>query len=88
MSQLPDETVVRISDALYAGRKIEAIRLYRQATKLGLKESKDFIEALEVRLRQESPEKFTVPPGGAGCSRTVVVLLAVGAALIARHLLR
>jgi Ribosomal protein L7/L12 C-terminal domain len=87
MSQLPDETVVRISDALYAGRKIEAIRLYRQATKLGLKESKDFIEALEVRLRQESPEKFTVPPGGAGCSRTVVVLLAVGAALIARHLL-
>ncbi len=52
MSQLPDETVVRISDALYAGRKIEAIRLYRQATKLGLKESKDFIEALEVRLRK------------------------------------
>ena len=88
MSQLPDETVVRISDALYAGRKIEAIRLYRQATKLGLKESKDFIEALEVRLRQESPEKFTAPPGAVGCSRTVVVLLAVGAALIARHLLR
>jgi hypothetical protein len=87
MSQLPDEMVVRISDALYAGRKIEAIRFYRQATRLGLKESKDFIEALEVRLRQESPDKLTVPPGGAGCSRTMIVLLAVGVAIICCRLL-
>jgi Ribosomal protein L7/L12 C-terminal domain len=88
MSQLPDEAVVRISDALYAGRKIEAIRLYRQATKLGLKESKDFIEALEVRLRQESPEKFTAPPGQAGCVRAAAILFVIASVLVAHYLLR
>jgi hypothetical protein len=88
MPPLPDETVVSISEALYHGRKIEAIKLHRQATGQGLKESKDFIEALEVRLRQESPEKFTVPPGGAGCSRAVaVVLLAVATAFVLHRLL-
>lgn len=35
----------RIGRALAAGNKIEAIKLYREATGLGLKESKDAIEA-------------------------------------------
>ena len=80
MSQLSDVTVVRISEALYNGRKIEAIRVYREATGRGLKESKDFIEALEAQLRQESPEKFKVAPGGVGCSTVVAMMMFAAAA--------
>jgi len=38
-----------IVDALQAGRKIEAIKLYRQSAGVGLKEAKDFIEELQRR---------------------------------------
>ena len=34
-----------------ANNKIEAIRRYRELTGLGLKESKDAVEAIESRLR-------------------------------------
>jgi hypothetical protein len=86
---LSDEQVQQISAAVFAGRKIEAIKLYRQATRLGLKESKDFIEALEVRLRQESPGEFTAPPRAAGCSSTAAMLAVAAAAIyfVARGLL-
>jgi ribosomal protein L7/L12 len=50
----------------FNGRKIDAIKKYRAITREGLKESKDFIEALEVELRASNPEKFTVPPRGKG----------------------
>jgi hypothetical protein len=35
-----------VLDALCAGQKIEAIRLYRQATGVDLKTAKDFVESL------------------------------------------
>jgi ribosomal protein L7/L12 len=35
-----------VLEALRAGNKIEAIRQYRQATGVGLKEAKDFVESL------------------------------------------
>lgn len=34
-------------DLIHRGRKIEAIKLYREATGAGLKAAKDFIESLE-----------------------------------------
>lgn len=40
-------TVVR--SELRAGRKIDAIRLYRQATGVGLKDAKDAVEELAAR---------------------------------------
>lgn len=45
----------RISQALASRNKIEAIKLYRQATGLGLKESKDAIDLWE---RFGPPEAF------------------------------
>jgi Ribosomal protein L7/L12 C-terminal domain len=85
---LSDQQVQDISAAIYAGRKIEAIKIHRQATGIGLKEAKDFIEALESRLRTESPERFT-SPAGAGCSRTATILVAATAAiyLLAKQIL-
>jgi ribosomal protein L7/L12 len=42
---LPREIV----EAVQSGRKIEAIKLYRKATAVGLKEAKDFIEEVQRR---------------------------------------
>lgn len=70
---LNDETRDQITQAIFAGHKIEAIKLYREATGQGLKESKDFIEALTVELRDKHPDK--VPESKAGCGPTVVLFL-------------
>lgn len=44
--------------ALAGGNKIEAIKLYRDATGLGLAESKDAVEAMELG---DAPEPVTTP---------------------------
>jgi|SRR5580704_6374772 ribosomal protein L7/L12 len=38
-----------VVEALRAGKKITAIKCYREATGVGLKEAKDFVEALQRR---------------------------------------
>jgi hypothetical protein len=47
-----------IREHLFAGSKIAAIKVYREATGADLKTSKEFIEALEERMRDEFPEHF------------------------------
>ncbi|MBP7692111.1 MAG: ribosomal protein L7/L12, partial [Anaerolineales bacterium] len=54
----PDMAEIR--RLLLAGKKIEAIKLYRQATGLGLKESKDVIETFEGKLGDAGPEPAVV----------------------------
>ena len=54
----PEHDLTPVADALFRGRKIEAIKLYRESHGGGLKEAKDFVEQLESRLRDVSPEKF------------------------------
>jgi hypothetical protein len=48
---LPPALDRAIDDLLSRGRKIEAIKLLRDATRCGLKEAKDRIEALEQERR-------------------------------------
>ncbi len=69
---LSEETNKKIADALLAGRKIEAIKLYRTETGQGLKESKEFIEHLTDELKQEFPDKFKA--NAKGC----MIFLAIG----------
>ncbi len=38
-----------VADALRRGEKIQAIKLYRDATGVGLKEAKDFVEEVQRR---------------------------------------
>ncbi len=85
--QLPDEAVEQIQTAIFAGQKIMAIKLYRQATNSSLVDAKNFIEALQQRLWRESPQRFTVQPGNAGCSRAVVVVVLVLIMIAAAKLL-
>jgi hypothetical protein len=84
MSREPSqEQIDEIRQTIFAGQKINAIKLYRQATGCDLKHAKDVIEDLQDRLWQESPEKFTSPPGQtSGCGLLLVVfLVAIGMAI-------
>ena len=71
-----------IDGELFAGRKIQAIKSYREATGRGLAESKQAIDEREITLRREQPEKFTAPAGKAGCMG-VIAIVASAAALVA-----
>jgi ribosomal protein L7/L12 len=73
----PEPKIEQIKRALFAGQKIEAIKIYREQTNSGLKEAKDAIEKLEAELRASSPEKFTAAPAKVGCVGVVLVLVLV-----------
>jgi hypothetical protein len=61
---IPEEPLTRIKEALFQGRKIEAIRVYRECTGTGLGEAKPAVERLEAELRAAEPDKFAGPAGG------------------------
>lgn len=66
-TSVPEDQLDAIQAAIFQGSKIEAIKLYRKATGLGLKEAKDAVEEMEAELRASSPEKFGARKGGGGC---------------------
>lgn len=70
----------RIRDAIFGGRKIEAIKLHREQTGLGLKESKAVVEKWEAELRTSSPDQFINTPGK-GCLPMIVAAALAGAVL-------
>ena len=72
-----DEKLIAIRAALYNGRKIEAIKIYRRCAGVGLYEAKQAVEALEAELRATSPEKFA-RPAGKGCFGVTASMLALG----------
>ncbi len=59
---------------LRAGRKIDAIKLYREQTQAGLKDAKDAVEALAA--------KHGIASQKAGCASVLLALLAAAAALL------
>jgi hypothetical protein len=72
---LSDEQVVELEAMLFAGRRIEAVKLCRAATGKGLAEALAFVNAVEAELRATSPERFTAPPRR-GCGATAAVVIA------------
>jgi ribosomal protein L7/L12 len=69
-----------IQAELFAGRKIQAIKLYREAAACGLAEAKEAMDAYATKLYQQAPERFTQDPNKSGCSvRAAVFLLTIGA---------
>ena len=76
--QLPEQVVEEISEAIFKGRKIHAIKVYREQMGVDLKTAKEFVDALAERLREEAPERFQ--GGGAGCSgQAAALLILIGA---------
>lgn len=62
VAELPPAQIATIQNALFADRKIEAIKLYREATGAGLSAAKVQIEMLATKLYTEHPEKFAADP--------------------------
>lgn len=65
----------RVREAVTSGRKIEAIKLLREETGMGLKEAKHAVEELERSLG--------LPPAKTGCSGLVTLIGVVVAGLLA-----
>lgn len=68
----------QIAALVAAGQRIEAIKLHRQTTGLGLEESRDAIVALEQRI---SPATVVRRSGGIGFLAIVALLTAAAVAL-------
>ena len=79
MSPLTPQQTDAINQALAAGQKIEAIKIYRAATGEGLKEAKDYVEAL---VRQNPIKYATAAAGGKGCATMLVAAVLVAVAVV------
>ncbi len=64
----------QLLELLRAGRKIDAIKLYRKQTQAGLKEAKDAVEALAA--------EHGIVPQRAGCAAVLLLILACLAVLL------
>ncbi len=71
MKELSDEQTKKIADSLLAGRKINAIKEYREVTGVGLKEAKEAIDELILSLSKEHPEIITA--NKSGCASVVLI---------------
>ncbi|MCF6287298.1 MAG: ribosomal protein L7/L12 [Candidatus Hydrogenedentes bacterium] len=71
MTEIPEENAAAITKALFAGRKIEAIKIYRDSAGAGLKEAKEAMDRLEAELHEECPEKFSASAKG-GCGAVLL----------------
>lgn len=80
MREMPEEQAQEMTNAIFAGQKIEAIKIYKEATGTGLKESKEFVEDLERQLREECPEKFSSVAAKTGCGAVVLIGGVIGLA--------
>ncbi|MCA8983785.1 MAG: hypothetical protein R3C12_21375 [Planctomycetaceae bacterium] len=67
MNELNPDQIHAIHQALLEGQQIQAIKLYRDATGAGLRESKEFIDALLPQLKEQHPEQFA-KHSGTGCA--------------------
>ncbi len=65
----PDAVASKLTEALLAGKKIEAIKICREAMGIGLKEAKEYVEKIEEELRKENPDAF---PEKKGCASVLV----------------
>jgi hypothetical protein len=67
----PGSLEAEILGLMQGKKKIEAVKLYRQRSGVGLKEAKDFVEALAA--------KHGISPGAGGCASVILLMLITGA---------
>jgi hypothetical protein len=72
--------VAQIEAALARGEKISAIKLYRDFTGVGLKESKEVIDQRSGELLQRDPVTYAkLAKRGSGCASVIALGLAAAA---------
>jgi glycyl-tRNA synthetase beta subunit len=84
-TDLTDAQRNQIIETIHRGAKIEAIKLYMEATGVGLKESKDAVEAIEAGLEPRPAGSKDPFAKKAGCFGVLAMLVAM--ALIAANCL-
>ena len=77
LMNIPEDKLTEIKEAIFKGHKIQAIKLYREATNAGLAEAKNGVEKLETELRAAAPERYSTQASGRGCLTAVVTLCAI-----------
>jgi hypothetical protein len=65
----------QVKSLLLQGKKIEAIKIYREVSGLGLKESKDAVELIESNLRGSGLLQAKTKSGCFGLLSLVLILL-------------
>lgn len=91
MAEVTEAQRNAVKDAIFNGRKIEAVRLYREAAGCGLKDAKEFIERLTVEMSEREPGNFRVDPrkrAGCGVSTLLFAALTLWLAEKILHLLQ
>lgn len=81
---LTEQETAEVISCLQRGRKIEAIKRYREFTGTGLKEAKEAVEAMDVDVERVSSDKETQGHPHAkksGCGSSVFLLGLLGAIL-------
>lgn len=73
-SGLDDQSMNQILDAIQAGRKLDAVKIYKDNTHKGLRECKEFIETLISELEIADPNAA----GKTGCSVLIFVAIVAG----------
>jgi hypothetical protein len=79
MGEPTTEQWQEIQAHLFAGRKIQAIKVYREAAGVGLKEAKDAMEAYAAKLYEQSPQSFAKDPTAKSGCLGVFLLILLGA---------
>jgi hypothetical protein len=80
--ELTAEQLTAISNAIYSGNKVEAIKLYRSVTGKDLKDSKDAVEKLAAELEARNPAMFARRRSRGGSLATLVFWGVIAAVII------
>jgi hypothetical protein len=80
---LSDDLMDEILDAVHAGRKLEAVKLYKEATGSSLADSKQAIENLTRELESAQPGSVVQEKGCLATMLILIMLLGGALALVA-----
>ena len=70
------QMIAEMADALAQNRKVEAIKIYREAKGATLLEAKQFVEELIPQLAEKDPERFAqLKTAGSGCGGAAAAIL-------------
>ena len=80
VEELTETQRERVLEKLKLGRKIEAIKVYRECTGADLKQGVAFIEDLIPKLIEEDPEKYAklAAATSGGCMGVLIILAVAG----------
>lgn len=88
MNQPTEQQRQAINAEIFGGRKVEAIKLHREATGCQLVDAKKAVEDMEKELRQREPTKFAHPTGKSGCLSLVAAFALLLSAAVTIYILR